>query len=102
MSLAEILANKTIADLFEKIRMNPANAEFVKHMDTNLKNSKVEEDAHVKKAVAALTYWMNLQLSTYPAHYAPELCVEYDRQRNQTMNEWVRELAMAITNAELP
>ena len=99
MSLAEILANKTVADLFERICTNPANADFVKVMDANLKNPKVEENANVKKAVAALTYWINLPSSTYPVHCAPELCIEYDKQQRQIMYDWVRELAISIANA---
>lgn len=99
MSLAEILANKTVADLFKRIRVNPANADFVKIMDANLKNPKVEEDTNVKKTVAALTYWVHLPLPEYPAHYAPEMCIEYDKQHCQTIRDWVRELAMAIANA---
>ena len=99
MSLATILVNKTVADLFKRIRVNPANTDLVKIMDANLKNPKVEEDANVKKAVAALTYWINLPLPEYPAHYAPELCIEYDKQHCQTIRDWVRELVMSITNA---
>lgn len=100
MSLAEILANKTVADLFEMIRKNPANADIVKVMDTNLKNPNVVENDKVKKTVAALHIWINLPPPIYPVHYAPELCVRYDQleqeRRYENIVRWVQELANAV------
>jgi hypothetical protein len=102
MSLAEILANKIVTDLFEKIRTNPANADLVKRLDANLKNPKVTEEDRVKKAVAALHIWINLPPPEYPVHYAPELCVYYDNieeiKRERGICNWVTELANAIVN----
>lgn len=103
MSLNEILANKTVADLFVKIRTNPANADLVKRLDANLKIPKVVEDDRVKKAVTTLTQWINLPPPEYPIHYAPELCIHYDNieeiKREKGICNWVTELANAIVNA---